>query len=71
MTPQAERLLRYFAYQHLQEPMRSVSHSFYVLAHEIARIEARDGAEQTTALRKLLEAKDCAVRAMLPDAKEE
>jgi hypothetical protein len=65
VTPQAERLLRYFEYDHLPEPLRMVSHSFYVLAHSVARLDSADGAEQTTALRKLLEAKDCAVRSIL------
>jgi hypothetical protein len=65
ITPQAERLLRYFEFDHLPEPLRSVSAKFHALAWEVAVLKAEDGAEQTTALRKLLEAKDCAVRSIL------
>jgi hypothetical protein len=65
MTPQAERLLRYFEHDHLPEPLRSVSAKFHALAVDVAALESIDGAEQTTALRKLLEAKDCAVRSLL------
>lgn len=65
MTPQAARLLRYFEYGHLVEPMRSISEQFHVLALGVANTEAVDPAEQTVALRKLLEAKDCAVRALI------
>lgn len=58
-------ILRYFAYAHLPAELQEVSLSFYVLANEIeARLPA--GAEKSTALRKLLEAKDAAVRAALP-----
>jgi hypothetical protein len=64
-TPQAERLLRYFEYDHLPEPLRSVSARFHDLAVGVAQLDSNDGAEQTAALRKLLEAKDCAVRSIL------
>ena len=58
-------ILRYFAYAHLPENLRSVSEPFGVLAE---RVDATlpDGAEKSVALRKLLEAKDAAVRAALP-----
>jgi hypothetical protein len=65
MTPQADRLLRYFEHDHLPEPLRSLSAKFSALAHEIAAMDCTDGPEQTVALRKLLEAKDCAVRSIL------
>lgn len=59
-------ILRYFAYQHLSPELQQVSLSFYVLANELeAGLPA--GAEKSTALRKLLEAKDAAVRAALPE----
>jgi hypothetical protein len=65
VTPQAERLLRYFEYDHLPEPLRSVSSKFSALAQTVAELDSTDGPEQTVALRKLLEAKDCAVRCIL------
>lgn len=70
MTPQAERLLRYFTFQHLPAgPARDMSQKFTALATELANTEAVDGAEQTVALRHLLEAKDAAVRCVIPTGK--
>jgi hypothetical protein len=60
------RLLRYFKYEHLPPYLQEISRPFCELAREIAAKEAADPAEQTAGLRKLLEAKDCIVRAMLP-----
>lgn len=57
-------ILRYFEYAHLRSPLREVSAEFYELARTIeATLPA--GAEKSTALRKLLEGKDAAVRAAL------
>jgi len=71
MHPATEALLDFFEYEHLPNPaMRAISKRFHDLAHGLANdgdLQAR-GAELTTALRKLLEAKDCAVRAALPPA---
>lgn len=64
--PATEALLRYFEYDHLPEHLRAISAPFHALAYTLARNDALDGPELTTALRKLLEAKDCAVRAALP-----
>ena len=59
----AERMLKLFAYEHLRADLQLVSAPFAALAHLIAeRIPA--GPERTVALRKLLEAKDAAVRAV-------
>jgi len=56
-------LLRYFEFTHLAGPLQEVSQPFHALAHEMA---ARlDGDELRAGLRKLLEAKDCCVRAAL------
>ena len=63
MTP-TEMILRYFKYDHLPAPLQSVSKPFCEMAHQIAD-GATSGPETTTALRKLLEAKDCYVRAHL------
>jgi hypothetical protein len=59
-----DRLLQFFEYAHLPERLQSVSRPFCVLAHEIAG-SVPANPERTVALRKLLEAKDCAVRAQL------
>lgn len=59
-----ERMLRWFEYKHLPEHLQIVSEQFYLLAINI--INTLDpGPERTVALRKLLEAKDAAVRAKL------
>jgi hypothetical protein len=54
-------VLQFFDYDHLKEPLRSVSKEFHDLAVKVA--DGPQNAESTVALRKLLEAKDCAVRA--------
>ncbi|MFC8276245.1 hypothetical protein ACFUJR_27690 [Streptomyces sp. NPDC057271] len=64
--PAVASLLRHFAHDHLPEPLQSVSRPFGDLAHGLADRDDLDGPELTVALRKLLEAKDCAVRAALP-----
>jgi len=57
-------LLQFFKYEHLPEHLQNVSRPFGELAKEIVDT-LPDNPERTTALRKLLEAKDCAVRALL------
>lgn len=65
--PAVKELLRYFDYGHLVgAEQRNTAARFHALAHELAADPHLDGPELTTALRKLLEAKDCAVRASLP-----
>ena len=59
-------ILRYFQYAHLPGDLRVVSQRFAMLASEL--VDALpDGPERAVALRKLLEAKDAAVRASLPE----
>jgi hypothetical protein len=58
-----ERMLKFFAYEHLRADLQEVSIPFCELAHHIVEI-VPDGPERTVALRKLLEAKDAAVRAV-------
>ncbi len=58
------RLLQFFQYGHLPERLRVVSQPFNELAQALDRA-LPDNAEKTVAFRKLLEAKDCAVRAIL------
>ncbi len=59
-------ILRYFEYQHLPEgPLRDTSRECHELAHKLGAYLPVN-AELTTGLRKLLEAKDCFVRARIP-----
>lgn len=55
-------LLQFFDFAHLPSHLQLVVEPFAVLARELAS-SLPDNPEKTTALRKLLEAKDCAVRA--------
>jgi hypothetical protein len=57
-------LLQFFEYSHLPAHLQSVSKPFGILAQAIDET-LPNNPEKTTALRKLLEAKDCAVRALL------
>lgn len=61
--PNSEALLKFFSYGHLPMPLQEISKPFHDLAHQMAgRLE---GPELTVDLRKLLEAKDCMVRAAI------
>jgi len=63
------RMLAYFSYDHLPEHLQEVSKPFHALATKIVRQVAAgklDRDESLASLRKLLEAKDAAVRAALP-----
>ncbi len=60
-----EPMLRFFGFEHLPPHLKVVSCKFYELACDIVALVPRN-AERTIALRKLLESKDCAVRATLP-----
>lgn len=59
---QQEHLMQFFTYSHLPEHLQKISKPFGDLAQQIVETLPRNP-ERTTALRKLLEAKDCAVRA--------
>jgi hypothetical protein len=59
-----ETMLQFFAYEHLPAHLQPTSRAFSDLAAWIAETVPRNP-ERTAALRKLLEAKDCAVRAVL------
>lgn len=62
-TPPAPAgILVHFEYHHLPKELLEVSKPFHDLAHAIASNIA-PGPERSAGLRKLLEAKDCAVRA--------
>lgn len=86
MSTQHEQILQFFQYTHLPPHLQTVSKPFCDLAHAIVAGDnvpesgtvtfgppLPRNAERTVALRKLLEAKDAAVRALLavnfnPDA---
>lgn len=59
-------ILRFFHYDHLPGHLQEISIRFSALAYEMAERETTAFAEVAAGLRKLLEAKDCAVRAALP-----
>ena len=59
-----DRMLKWFEFSHLPANLQLISQPFGELAATIcARVD--EGPERTVALRKLLEAKDAAVRAKL------
>lgn len=60
----ADRMLQFFEYAHLPERLQKISKPFGELAENIC-MTLPPNPERTVALRKLLEAKDCAVRAQL------
>jgi len=60
----ASQILQYFTYNHLLPLQREISKPFGELAEKIDALP--DSAEKSAGLRKLLEAKDCIVRASLP-----
>lgn len=57
-------ILQFFAYAHLPPNLQNISKPFHDLAHEM-HTSLPANAETTTMLRKLLEAKDCAVRSYI------
>lgn len=73
VTPTTEHIMQFFAYEHLPPHLQAVSRPFCELARALvqpgggvqdAPLVPRNP-ERTVALRKLLEAKDAAVRAVL------
>lgn len=65
MHPAIAGILKFFRYDHLPPALQEASRPFGELAKAVAE-RAPQNAETTVALRKLLEAKDAAVRAVLP-----
>lgn len=80
MHPSTEAILKYFEHDHLPPHLSIISEPFCDLAKAMASPshdfdfpsnlidlpgKLKEGPELTMALRKLLEAKDCAVRAAL------
>lgn len=58
------QILWFFHYKHLPAPMQELSKPFCEHAAKLTR-SLKPSAELSACLRKLLEAKDCAVRAFL------
>ena len=59
-----EPILQFFNFAHLPAPLQQVSQPFYTLATNLA-YQLPANPERSVALRKLLEAKDAAVRAAI------
>lgn len=62
LHPSVMHVLKYFKYEHLPEKLQAISKPFAELAQQVAE-RYPESPETTVALRKLLEAKDAAVRA--------
>jgi hypothetical protein len=59
-----EWIMQFFTYLHLPEPLQGISKPFCEMAKVIVSTIPRNP-ERTVALRKLLEAKDATVRAVI------
>lgn len=64
MSVTVEPILQFFAYNHLPQHLQDVSKPFCDMAAKIV-VDIPRNPERTVSLRKLLEAKDAAVRATL------
>lgn len=64
MIGEDEPMLQFFAYEHLREDLQAKSKPFGQLAQWMVETLPCNP-ERTAALRKLMEAKDCAVRASI------
>lgn len=62
--PAVQNLLNFFSYEHLPAKLKIISKPCADLALQMAN-SGLEGTEFTVGLRKLLEAKDCFVRAQL------
>lgn len=56
--------IKYFVYKHLPEKLQEISKPIGDLANQMEE-QLPDGPEKSAGMRKLLEAKDCFVRAAL------
>lgn len=68
--PGTVAIMRYFSYAHLPEQLSAIVEPFAHLARVLIGAMP-DSAELTTALRKLIESKDCAVRARVDQLDQE
>jgi hypothetical protein len=60
----ASPIMKYFSYDHLPDVLKAISQPIGELAEKM-EAALPDGPEKSAGLRKLLEAKDCFVRAKL------
>lgn len=67
MHPSTAAILKHFRFEHLPQHLQAVSAPICQLAHDYVSSPTAlpEGPELTAGLRKLLEAKDCFVRAAL------
>ncbi len=63
-------IVKFFSYEHLPENLQAVSKPIGDLARKMDFL-LPDGAEKSAGLRKLLEAKDCLVRAAIKEQETE
>ena len=61
---QSDHIMQFFAYEHLPPMLRAISKPFCEMADHMCELLPRNP-ERTVMLRKLLEAKDAAVRAYI------
>ena len=66
--PSVRHFERLFAYDHLPPHLREISQPFGELAERLLALLPDDNPEVAAGLRKLVEAKDCAVRARVASA---
>ncbi len=64
LKAQVPDIMQFFAYQHLPDHLQQISRPFGEMAKSLIQMLPAN-TERNLALRKLLEAKDCAVRANL------
>lgn len=64
MHPSVNNVLQFFTFDHLPAHLKQVSQPFHELANVLANV-LPPNPETTVCLRKLLEAKDAAVRSLL------
>lgn len=64
MATSEDRMMQFFSFKHLPPALQDASRPFCVLAEKIA-MDFPQNPERTVTLRKLLEAKDAAVRTLL------
>ncbi len=57
--------IKFFKYEHLPPKLQEISKPLAELAQQMEE-KLPDGPEKSAGMRKLLEAKDCFVRALLP-----
>lgn len=69
LPPTTVDMLETFEYDHLPPELQVFSQPFHDLAWHIAQVSSKRGSERTACLRKLREAKDCAVIMRVPVGK--